>query len=98
MKDAEETSKQNVTVSLSRQTLQKARVLAARRASSIRELLAEQIEALVGEDESYERAKRQALALLDTRILPWRCDSWHERRMARAIERSGRATTPVFHS
>jgi hypothetical protein len=84
MKDAEETSKQNVTVSLSRQTLQKARVLAARRATSIRELLAEQIEALVGEDESYERAKRQALALLDKGfplggVIRGTRDEWHER-------------------
>jgi hypothetical protein len=84
MKDAEETSKQNVTVSLSRQTLQKARVLAARRATSISELLAEQIEALVGEDESYERAKRQALALLDKGfslggVIRGTRDEWHER-------------------
>ncbi len=58
-------TKQNVTVSLSRQTLRKARVLAARRETSISGLLAEQIEILVGEDEAYERAERQALALLD---------------------------------
>jgi uncharacterized protein YigA (DUF484 family) len=58
-------SKQNVTISLSRQTLQKARVLAARRATSISGLLAEQVELLVGEEEAYERAQRQAMALLD---------------------------------
>jgi hypothetical protein len=57
--------KQNVTVSLSRQTLRKAKVLAARRDTSISGLLAQQIEKLVGEDEAYEQAKRQALALLD---------------------------------
>ena len=57
--------KQNVTLSLSRETLQRARVLAARRATSISGLLAEQIEALVGEEEAYERAQRQALLLLD---------------------------------
>jgi hypothetical protein len=45
---------QDVTVSLSRQTLQKARVLAARRATSISKLLAAQIEALVGDDEAYQ--------------------------------------------
>ncbi|MGO9863707.1 MAG: hypothetical protein ACLPLR_08865 [Terriglobales bacterium] len=59
------TSKQNVTVSLERQTLQKIRVLAARRATSISGLLAAQIEALVGEEEAYERAHRQAMTLLD---------------------------------
>jgi hypothetical protein len=58
-------TKQNVTISLTRQTLQKVRVLAARRATSISALLAQQIEILVGEEEAYERAQRQALTLLD---------------------------------
>jgi uncharacterized protein YigA (DUF484 family) len=58
-------SKQNVTISLTRQTLQKVRVLAARRGSSISGLLAEQVEILVGEEEAYARAQRQAMALLD---------------------------------
>jgi hypothetical protein len=58
-------SKQNVTISLSRQTVRKAKVLAARRATSISALLAEQIEILVGEEEAYERAQRQATTLLD---------------------------------
>jgi hypothetical protein len=57
--------KQNLTVSLNRQTLRKAKILAARRGSSISGLLAEQIEILVGEEEAYERAQRQAIALLD---------------------------------
>ena len=54
-----------MTLSLSRQTVLKAKVLAARRATSISRLLAEQIEILVGEDEAYERAQRQAAMLLD---------------------------------
>ena len=57
-------TKQNVTISLSRQTLRKARILAARRETSISGLLASQIETLVGEEEAYERAERQAVALL----------------------------------
>lgn len=57
--------KQNVTISLSRQVLKKARILAARRETSISGLLAQEIEALVGEEEAYERAERQAMALLD---------------------------------
>lgn len=56
--------KQNVTVSLSPETIRKARVLAARRDTSISGLLAEQIEALTGEHEAYERAKRSALSLM----------------------------------
>jgi len=58
-------SKQNVTISLSRQTVRQAKVLAARRDTSISGLLAEQIEILVGEDEAYKRAERQAMMLLD---------------------------------
>ena len=57
--------RQNVTISLNRTTLQKARVLAARRSTSISGLLAEQIEILDGEQEAYERAERQAKILLD---------------------------------
>ena len=57
--------KQNVTVSLSRQVLKKAKILAARRETSISGLLAQEIEVLVGVEEAYERAERQAIALLD---------------------------------
>ena len=76
--------KQNVTVSLSQQTIRKAKVLAARRGSSISGLLAEQIEILVGQDEAYERAERQALSLLDQGFhlggeIRARRDEWHER-------------------
>jgi hypothetical protein len=57
--------KQNVTVSLERQTIRKAKILAAKLGTSISGLLAEQIEVLVGDEEAYEHAERQALALLD---------------------------------
>jgi hypothetical protein len=84
MNAATDMPKMNVTVSLSRQTLQKARVLAARRATSISKLLAEQIETLVGEDEAYQRAERQALALLGKGfslggVIHGTRDQWHER-------------------
>jgi hypothetical protein len=57
--------KQNVTVSLDRKTIQKAKIVAARRSTSISGLLAHQIEILVGEEEAYERAERHAMTLLD---------------------------------
>lgn len=57
--------KQNLTLSLDQQTVRKARILAAKRGTSISGLLADQIEILVGEEEAYERAEREALALLD---------------------------------
>jgi hypothetical protein len=77
-------TKQNVTVSLTQQTLRKAKILAARRGSSISGLLAQQIEILVGEDEAYERAERQAAALLDQGfhlggVIRASRDEWHER-------------------
>lgn len=77
-------TKQNLTVSLPRQTIRKAKILAARRGSSISSLLAEQIEILVGEEEAYERAERQATALLEQgfhlggEIRATR-EEWHER-------------------
>jgi hypothetical protein len=65
MATSRDSTKQNVTISLSRQTLRKAKVLAARRETSISRLLAQQIEVLVGDEEAYERARRQATTLLD---------------------------------
>jgi hypothetical protein len=79
-----ETPKQNITLRLDPRTLRKAKVLAARRNTSISGLLAEQIETLVGEDAAYEQAQRRALALLDRgfhlggKIESTR-DEWHER-------------------
>lgn len=77
-------TKQNVTISLTRQTLRKVKILAARRDTSISGLLASQIEALVGEEEAYERAERQATALLDQGfhlggVIRATRDEWHER-------------------
>ncbi len=57
--------KQNVTISVSTETVRKAKILAARRSTSISGLLAEQIEILVGSEEAYERSARSALALLE---------------------------------
>jgi hypothetical protein len=57
--------KQNVTISLSSEMVRKARILAARRSTSISGLLAEEIEKLVGAEEAYERSMRSALASLE---------------------------------
>jgi hypothetical protein len=76
--------KQNVTISLERKTIQKAKILAARRSTSISGLLAHQIEVLVGEEEAYERAEKQAMSLLDQGfhlggVIPVGRDELHER-------------------
>jgi hypothetical protein len=60
-----EIRKQNLIVSLTPQTVQKAKVLAAKRSTSISCLLAAQIEALVDADDAYEKAHRAALDLMD---------------------------------
>lgn len=65
MARSQDQEKQNVTVSLSRHVLKKAKILAARRETSISSLLSQEIESLVANEEAYERAERQALALLD---------------------------------
>jgi len=56
--------KQNVTVSLSAQTVKKAKILAAKRSTSISALLAEQIESLVNENDAHDRAAAAAIALM----------------------------------
>ncbi len=79
-----ETTKQNITLRLDRRTLRKAKVLAAKRNTSISRLLAEQIETLVGEDDAYDQAQRRALRCsirgfhLGGHIESTR-DEWHER-------------------
>lgn len=65
MRNSKSNEKQNLTVSLDRATIQKAKIVAARRSTSISGLVASQIEILVGEEEAYERAQRQAFQLLD---------------------------------
>ena len=57
--------KQNLTISVSPETIRKAKVLAARRSTSISGLLAEQLELLVNADEAYQCSERAALALLE---------------------------------
>lgn len=79
-----ESAKQNITVRLDRRTLRMAKVLAARRNTSISRMLAQQIETLVGEDDAYEQAHRRALALLEPGFhlgghIESSRDEWHER-------------------
>lgn len=60
-----QTTRQNITVSLTKQTIRRAKLLAARQSTSISGLLEKQIKMLVGEEEEYEIAHRQALNLMD---------------------------------
>ena len=76
--------KQNLTVRLDRETIRKAKVLAAEQGTSIGRLLSRYIEQMIGEEEAYEAARRRAFAILERdshlggTIRATR-DEWHER-------------------
>ena len=57
-------SKQNITLSLDKDLIRQARLLSARKSTSISKLLSEELERLVRDDEQYEQAKRRALAAM----------------------------------
>ena len=57
--------KRNLTVQLDEETVAKAKVLAARRSTSVSKLVAHEIQRLVGEDDAYGRARTAALAHLN---------------------------------
>lgn len=54
--------KRNLTVELDEEVIQRARVLAAKRGSSISRLVAAEIERMTEEETRYEEAHRSALA------------------------------------
>ena len=56
---------QNLTIRLPVAVLRKARIVAAKRGTSISALVTEKIEEIAGDDEAYEAAKRHAVRLLD---------------------------------
>ena len=77
-------NRQNLTISLPRETIRKAKLLAAKRETSVTGLVAELVEELVQEDAGYETARRSALAYMRRgfpmggKITATRED-WHER-------------------
>lgn len=58
-------AKQNLTVQLDRETIRKAKILAAKRGTSISGFIASQIKESVQADDAYESARRTALELLE---------------------------------
>jgi len=56
--------KQNITVSIDKVLMQKARVLAAKRSISISRLLSEELAEIIARQENYERARDDAFAKL----------------------------------
>jgi len=57
--------KTNLTVQLDTDVVQRAKVLAARRGTSVSAMVARQIAELVAQDERYEAAQRRAFELMD---------------------------------
>ena len=56
--------KQNITLSLEKKLIQKAKILAAQRQTSISRLLSQELERIIQKSEQYERAKKSALTNL----------------------------------
>jgi len=56
----------NLTVRLEGGTIRKAKVLAAKRSTSVSRLVADEIDRIVREDEAYEQARIEALADLES--------------------------------
>lgn len=59
-------AKRILTIQLDAEILRKARVLAVNRSVSLSRLVAQELERLVGDEEQYQTACRQALADLET--------------------------------
>lgn len=78
--------KRNITLSLSRETLKRVRLIAVERETSVSGLLAETLEELVHEADRYAEAHRGHLALLEEDLdlgtggeIRWSRESLHER-------------------
>lgn len=56
--------KQNITLSIDKELIRKARILAAKKSISISRLLSDELTEIVMQNENYERARMKALAEL----------------------------------
>lgn len=76
-------AKTNLTVQLEEEVVRRARIVAARRGTSVSQLVARELTDLVEEDARYEDARRRAAQLLGTAAprgrRSWTRDELHER-------------------
>ena len=76
-------AKTNLTVQLEEDVVRRARVVAAKRGTSVSQLVASELTALVEGDARYEEARRRAARLLDDAVprggRSWTRDDLHER-------------------
>jgi hypothetical protein len=56
--------KQNITLSIDKELLKKAKLIAAKKETSVTKLLTEQLAKIISEDDQYDAAKRRAVAIL----------------------------------
>lgn len=75
--------KQNITLSLETSLLREAKILAAKRNTSVSRLLASELEGSIQRHQAHERAKRAALSMMKDGLplggIPASRDAWHER-------------------
>lgn len=78
--------RQNVTLSLPKETLRKAKILAAERQTSLSALLTETVEEIVAKSDRYEVARQRQLVLMERgfdfgldEAITWSRDELHER-------------------
>jgi hypothetical protein len=76
-------TRRNLTLQLDEDVIQKARVLAARRGTSISGLVARELEELVAREARYEQARQRAVEIMAASVPrgspTWRRDELHER-------------------
>jgi hypothetical protein len=53
--------KQNITLSLDKDLIKKAKILAAQRQTSISRMLSDELQKIIADSKEYDRAKRRAL-------------------------------------
>lgn len=58
--------KQNITLSLDKELIQKARLIAIQRHTSVSRMLSQELQKIIQNSEEYERAKKSAIANLKT--------------------------------
>lgn len=56
--------KQNITLSIEKNLIKKAKILSAKKQTSISQILSQEMEKIVQDSEQYERAKQRAIAHL----------------------------------
>lgn len=76
-------ARRNLTVQLDEDVIRRAKVVAARRGTSVSGLVASQLEEIVEQDARYEQARRRAMGALgsvtDRGGRRWRREELHER-------------------